>query len=257
MLPPSPAPLGLVAALAEETTGLIAEMAAQNTVETVRLGGRDYHFGTLWGRPCVVTLARIGKVAAATTATAMIHSFSVAAVVFTGVAGALAPHIRVGDIIVADHLMQHDLDASPLFPRYEVPLLGMSRFPADVALGDALVAAAGRFLAEDFAALAPDTRTAFALDAPAVHRGLIVSGDRFVGGGEAAAVLRQALPDALATEMEGAAVAQVCHEYGVPCAVMRTVSDGADDNAHTDFGRFLAEVASFYSYGVIRRLLRA
>jgi adenosylhomocysteine nucleosidase len=255
-MPPSPAPLGLIAALAEETAGLVAEMAAAGVAETVRLGGRDYHVGALWGRPCVVTLARIGKVAAATTATAMIHRFGVEAVVFTGVAGALAPHIKVGDVIVADHLMQHDLDASPLFPRYEVPLLGLSRFAADIVLGDALAAAARAFLAADFAALEPDTRAAFALDAPAVHRGLIVSGDRFVGGGEAAAALRGALPDALATEMEGAAVAQVCHEYGVPCAVMRTVSDSADESAHIDFGRFLAEVASFYSYGIVRRLLQ-
>jgi adenosylhomocysteine nucleosidase len=256
-MPSSPAPLGIIAALADETEGLIAEMTAEGAAETVRLGRRDYHLGHLWGRPCVVTLARVGKVAAATTATAMIHRFGVEAVVFTGVAGALAPQIKVGDVIVADHLMQHDLDASPLFPRYEVPLLGLTRFAADAAFSDALARAAATFLADDIGELPPATRTAFGLAAPAVHRGLIVSGDRFINGGPAMAALRGELPDALATEMEGAAVAQVCHEYGIPCAVMRTVSDSADDNAHVDFARFLREVASFYSYGIVRRLLTA
>jgi adenosylhomocysteine nucleosidase len=249
-------PLGIIAALADESAGLIAEMIAEGAAETVHLGRRDYHAGQLWGRPAVITLARVGKVAAATTATAMIHHFGVEAIVFTGVAGALAPHIRVGDIIVADHLMQHDLDASPLFPRYEVPLLGLARFAGDAALSAALADAAAAFLARATAELTPQARAAFGLDAPAVHRGLIVSGDRFVNGGPAMAALRSAVPDALATEMEGAAVAQVCHEYGVACAVMRTVSDAADDNAHVDFVRFLREVASVYSYGVIRRLLQ-
>ena len=58
-------------------------------------------------------------------------------------------------------------------------------------------------------------------------------------------------PDALAVEMEGAAVAQACADFGRPFAVMRTVSDRADDNAHVDFTRFIAEVASAYTRAVI------
>ena len=88
-----------------------------------------------------------------------------------------------------------------------------------------------------------------------VHRGLIVSGDRFVSSRAESASLRAALPDALAVEMEGAAMAQVCADYGRPLAVMRTISDRADDDAHADFNRFLTEVASPVSRALVMALL--
>ena len=91
----------------------------------------------------------------------------------------------------------------------------------------------------------------FALHAPALHEGLIVSGDRFVATAAASAALRAELPDALAVEMEGAAVAQVCHDYGIPFAALRTISDRADDSAHVDFTRFIARVASPISAAVL------
>lgn len=254
---PSPAPLAVIAALAPEIDALVATMAEQDGAERVRLAGRDFHVGRLWERSCVITLARIGKVAAATTATALIHRFGVGAIVFTGVAGALDGAVGVGDIVVADHLVQHDLDATPLFPRYEVPLLGIGRFPTDPALSTALAGAADDFLRHDLPGLPPATRKTFGLQGPRVHRGLVASGDRFINGGGAVQALRADLPDALATEMEGAAVAQVCYEYGIPCAVLRTISDSADENAHVDFPAFLREVASFYSYGIVKRLLAA
>jgi methylthioadenosine nucleosidase (EC 3.2.2.16) len=87
-----------------------------------------------------------------------------------------------------------------------------------------------------------------------VHRGLIVSGDRFISTRADSDALRHALPDALAVEMEGAAVAQVCHDYGVPFALVRTISDRADDNAHIDFGRFIRAVASQYSRALLSEL---
>jgi adenosylhomocysteine nucleosidase len=89
------------------------------------------------------------------------------------------------------------------------------------------------------------------LGAPRVHEGLVISGDRFVSTSAESAALRERLPQALAVEMEGAAMAQVCTAYGVPCAVLRTVSDRADDQAHVDFPRFLAEVASPMSREIV------
>ncbi|PMY01486.1 5'-methylthioadenosine/S-adenosylhomocysteine nucleosidase, partial [Pseudomonas sp. GW460-13] len=92
----------------------------------------------------------------------------------------------------------------------------------------------------------------FGVAAPALHHGMIASGDQFIGSPAAVTELRERLPGLLAVEMEGAAVAQVCHEYGVPYAVMRTISDRADDSAHVDFAAFLKDVASHYSSGVLR-----
>ena len=95
----------------------------------------------------------------------------------------------------------------------------------------------------------------FQLDSPRVHQGLVISGDRFVATSTESQALRLALPDALAVEMEGAAVAQVCHDYAVPFAAVRTISDRADDAAHTDFNRFIREVASRYSLAILSQWL--
>ena len=246
-------PLGVLAALPQELGDLIEGMRAESGVRTVIHGRRDYHVGTVHGVLCVVTLARVGKVAAAATVSALIHAFDVEAVVFTGVAGGVGEQVRVGDIVVANALLQHDLDASPLFPRFEVPLLGMSRFAADAALAAQLAQACERFIADEGAASA----ARFGTREARVHRGLIVSGDQFVASAAGVRALRDALPDALAVEMEGAAIAQVCHEYGVPCAVVRTISDTADDHAPASFVSFLTEIAGTYSNAILTRFLKA
>jgi adenosylhomocysteine nucleosidase len=245
--------LGIMAALPQELGDLIAQMQAAGEVRTVTLGRREYYVGEAHGRAVVVTLARIGKVAAAATASALIHVFEADAIVFTGVAGGVRADVQVGDVVVADALMQHDLDASPLFARYEVPLLDRAGFDADRPLSDVLAAAAGAFIAEEGGALSER----FAVAAPRVHRGLVVSGDRFIASHDALFALRAALPDALAVEMEGAAIAQVCYEHGVPCAVVRTISDAADAAAPLSFTEFLASIAATYSSGILSRFLRA
>ncbi len=202
-------------------------------------GGREYWRGHLHGHEVISVLSRIGKVAAATTATALIERFNVREIIFTGVAGGLGPGVNVGDVVVADGFLQHDLDASPIFPKYEVPLYGASRFATDGALTQQLAQAA-----------------AVALPGVPVHRGLVISGDRFVSTTAEARTLQAALPDALAVEMEGAAIAQVCRDYGVLFAAVRTVSDRADDAAHGDFTKFVQEVASRHSAAIIEAFLR-
>jgi adenosylhomocysteine nucleosidase len=241
--PTSSAPIAILSALAEEQAGLLDAMCdSQKVVQ----GGRSFWCGRLYDRPVVLALSRIGKVAAATTATALISHFGVRAMLFTGVAGGLAHGIRVGDLVVADGLLQHDMDASPLFARYEVPLLGRAVFPTDVAL---------RLPLQQACALALDS-LALLGPRPSVHTGLVVSGDRFVSGTAEAAKLQSELQRAehqpLAVEMEGAAVAQVCADYGVPLALVRTISDRADDDAHHDFSVFVEEVASTYARAIVR-----
>ncbi|BEP57954.1 5'-methylthioadenosine/adenosylhomocysteine nucleosidase [Variovorax sp. V118] len=242
------APIAIVAAMHEELSALLARMPDE---QRVRVAGRDFWVGHLQGQPVVAVLSRIGKVAAAVTATVLLERFGVRAIVFTGVAGGLAPGVNVGDVVVATELLQHDMDASPIFPKYEVPLMGRSRFAADAGIGDALAAVAESTLRDPVGLVGQKAVDEFHLRSPKVHRGLLISGDRFVSTTAECGALQRSLPDALAVEMEGAAMAQACHDYGVPFAALRTISDRADDAAHGDFTRFVAEVASRYSLALV------
>jgi adenosylhomocysteine nucleosidase len=245
--------LALMAALPEEFGPLRSALVAPVVHHHA---GREFITGQLDGRDAVLVLARIGKVAAAITATLLIERFGAQAIIFTGVAGGLHRDARVGDVVIARELLQHDLDASPLFPRHEVPLTGCSRLAADVELADALAAAARDAMAIESQALSASW-SALGIHAPRVHLGLVLSGDRFVATAGESEALRHELPDALAVEMEGAAVAQVCHDCDVPFAVLRAISDRADEQAHLDFGRFLREVAGPLGTAIVRRWLFA
>ena len=240
----------IVSAMHQELSAVLARMPDEHRVV---VAGREFWSGHLHGHEVVAVLSRIGKVAAATTATALIERFEVDRVIFTGAAGGIGAGVRVGDVVVAAEFLQHDMDASPLFPRHEVPLYGRSVFPTDASLTARLATAARGVLADAAQTLGPDTLSEFALASPKVHEGLVVSGDRFVATSPESEALRASLPAALAVEMEGAAVAQVCHDYGVPFAALRTVSDRADDAAHVDFLRFIERVASRYSQGMLDR----
>jgi len=243
---------GILSAMAQEQIGLVAHL---DEARIERHAGREFQVGHRQGRQVVLALSRIGKVAAATTASALIERFGVRRIVFTGVAGGLHPDVRVGDTVIGTEFIQHDMDASPIFPRFEVPLYGRARFAADAALTRCLAQAAQAVLA-DGGALDEATRERFGLGAPRrVHQGLIASGDRFVSGADEAARLRAALPDALAVEMEAAAVAQVCHAHGVPFAAVRNISDRADDQAHVDFGAYIEDVAGRQARALIAALL--
>lgn len=242
--------LALVGAMHEELRALLRAMPDARVVERA---GRRFYLGHLDGHEVVAVLSGIGKVAAATTVSLLTTEFRATRIVFTGAAGGLGAEVQVGDVVVAESLLQHDMDASPLFPRHEVPLYGRARFAADPGLTEVVALAAQSVWGDP--ALSPQLLASFGITAPRVHRGLIVSGDRFVSRAEESAALRSELQDALAVEMEGAAVAQVCHDFGLPFAVVRTVSDRADASAHVDFVRFIDEVASRYTLAIVRRVL--
>lgn len=243
----------ILSALPEEQHGLI-ELLEDSRCE--QRAGRTFWRGRLPGQEVVLALSGMGKVAAATTTTTLIEAFGVGQVVFTGVAGGLGSGVKVGDVVVAQQYLQHDMDVSPLFERYEVPLYGRTRFDCDVELTSRLLAAVQSYLAQDGLPV-----NAGSADATIqLHHGLIASGDLFVSSVAKASGLQQALREAghepLAVEMEGAAVAQVCHDYGVPFAAVRTISDRADDQAHVDFPQFVQQVASRYARGIILELVR-
>jgi len=246
--------IGIMSAIPEEIMKLIAAMGTGREVE--RIGMREFHKGTLWGTPVVLVFSRWGKVAAATTATTLITRFNVDRILCTGVAGAADPALEIGDIVVASNLYQHDMDARPLFPRFAIPLVGLNMFTTDPLLRKAVFAAARRFLTQDLAGqVAPEVLQAFGISRPMVVEGMIGSSDRLCAQTTALQQLQKDLRAVECVEMEGAAVAQVCHEYAVPCAVMRMISKSANESAPVDFPRFARQVAGPYALGILHNLI--
>ena len=240
------APLAVMAALEQEIGDLVARL---HDTTTTHIAKRAYVHGFLTPasdaerQALIVCVARVGKVAAASTATTLIQHFGARAIVFIGLAGGLdaAQAVRVGDMVVATAVAQHDLDSSPLFPKNQIPLLGVTQLATDTALSARLVSAA---------------RDSTAGTAARVHEGLIISGDQFIHSAIARTALQDAWPAALGVEMEGAAVGQVCFEHGVPFAIARTISDRADDQAHVDFPSFLTQVAAPRATALLKAFFR-
>jgi adenosylhomocysteine nucleosidase len=244
--------IAIISALHEELAEVLALMqsATQQT-----WAGREYWRGQLHGHEVVAVQTGIGKVAAAATAAVLLQRFEADHVIFTGVAGGLSPSVQVGDMVVGQRYLQHDLDVSPLFPPYVVPGYGRAEFEADRVLAQVLMEAA-----RDTVTWLPklfDTVSipALGLHRPTAHQGLLICGDRFVSTQAESDALRAAHPEALAVDMESAAVAQVCLDHGVPFAAVRTISDRADDEAHVDFQHFLQQVARHCSARVVRKAL--
>lgn len=252
MPPTNPQPLGILGAMPQEIDAILPLMTARRT--TAR-AGREFHRGILFGTEVVVVFSRWGKVAAASTATELILLHDLRAMVFCGIAGALSPAAARGDIVIARHLYQHDLDASPFFAPTEVPLLGIRSLPTDEAISGHLLAAAERFVTDDLRAQAGPLWNQAGLASPKTLRADIASGDRIIfSDADRAAVLARA-PTAICVEMEGAAAAQVCHEHGVPFACVRTISDSCDGDGPEHVKPFFDGLAGIYTLGVLRRWL--
>lgn len=213
---------------------------------TVRLAGTRAYEGRWLGVECLAMQCGLGKVAAAAGAQALISAGRVRAVVLIGLAGAVHPTLRVGDVVIATHLVQHDLDARPLFEYTLIPDLGIKRLPADPALRRAARDGARVLVRGGLQVrLGRTTVQRFGLARPRVRSGLVLTGDQFIAW-RARRRLRRLFPQALCVEMEGASVAQVCRMNRIPCAVIRIVSDRADRDAGLDFSAFLSQAAGRY-----------
>lgn len=242
-----------MSALLDEQRGLLEQLS---NPQRVKRAGRTFWCGQWFGHEVVLVLSKVGKVAAATTTTALIEAFGVNQVLFTGVAGGIGDGVKVGDVVVANEFVQHDMDSSPLFARFEIPLYGCATFACDTFLTAMLLEASGQGLSRATGHFHRENL----LPTPTLHSGLIASGDQFVSSAMGAARVRDDLLTAgftaLAVEMEGAAVAQVCRDYGVPFAAVRTISDRADDQAHVDFSAFVTQVASPYALAIVQQFMQ-
>jgi adenosylhomocysteine nucleosidase len=232
----------IISALPEEQAGLLSLLS--NHEHSSKIPRRLEH-GLIHQKPVILALAGVGKVAASITATMLIERYRVERIIFTGVAGAVSADVSVGDVVVGDAYLQHDMNALPLFPRYEIPYTGISRYTGDAQLIAIISGALGAYF---MPAKGPKRLK--------IHQGLIISGDRFVSSAHEVQTLRRELPDALCVEMEGAAVAQVCHDYGIPFAAVRSISDKADDSAHVDFPKFVNEVAGPIAVRLVDMLMQ-
>jgi adenosylhomocysteine nucleosidase len=123
--------IGIIGAMHQEVDKLIAEMHCRQ--QTVK-GKRTFYEGSLYGKEVVLVFSRWGKVAASTTVTQLIVEFGVDCVIFSGIAGALSSKLAIGDVVIGSKLYQHDMDASPMMPRFEIPLIGKSYFETDKVL---------------------------------------------------------------------------------------------------------------------------
>ncbi|MBY0572919.1 MAG: 5'-methylthioadenosine/adenosylhomocysteine nucleosidase [Undibacterium sp.] len=242
---------GLIFAMPEEQQGL--EPLIQNLIVHT-IANRRFLQGDLWGNSIVCVLSGIGKVAAASTTAILIQQFKVNQVILSGVAGAGSPDLHLGDIVIANALLQHDMNALPLCPRFEIPFTGQSRFFSNHDINSCLIRAAQHFLSQKMIyTIKENERQQFNLlpNRVQIKQGLIASGDQFIQDAQILNQLRVLLPDLLAVEMEGAAIAQVCQDFDVPYAVLRIISDNANENAHMDFQGFIQKVAALMSLGVL------
>jgi len=232
----------LLSAMPEEIAALRGGLSNGNLQHGA---GREFVLGSIGSQSVVLAFSRWGKVAAATTAAHAISRFPIQAVVFTGIAGALKSDLEIGDLVLADRLFQHDLDARPFFAATEVPLLGLSALPACETLAGRLEAAYGCWA---------ESERDLGRAVPKLHRGAIATGDQVIGDTAARDRVRQVTPEALCVEMEGAAVAQVCHEFGLPYACLRMISDHADERLTPEQVFALARRSGETTLGVMQYL---
>jgi adenosylhomocysteine nucleosidase len=232
MLIGSQGPVVILGALDAEVEAFLSHL---DNKQFVQGGGLSAHTGTLNGKHVVVCKSGVGKVYAAMTTQWLIQDFQPAAVLFTGVAGALNPSYEVGDIVLAQDCVQYDMDARGLgFSVGTIPYTDLRYFDGDV----------------DLLKKAQATVTEHKL-----HVGRILTGDRFVTHESIGHLLE--LKTELggdAVEMEGAAVAQACIIHQIPFLIIRTISDKANADSPIDFPRFLPVVAH-NSFAVVKHIL--
>ena len=226
--------IGIIGAMAEEIAHLEEKI---KITETKTLLGLQFHLGEYCGKWIVLVVSGIGKVNAAVCTQVMIDRFGVDAVINTGVAGAIADGLHIGDILISKDAVQHDMDASAVGdPVGTIPRLAESYFKADPML-IALAQEAAQENAEQYRALT----------------GRVASGDQFIGTQEGKARIRDTVQGDCA-EMEGAAIAQVCWLNSVPFVIIRAISDGADEGVELSYEQF-SKLAAKRSSELVGRML--
>lgn len=224
--------IGIIGAMSVETDAL-KEQVKDAVSETV--SGIEFVSGKLYGKDVVVAQCGIGKVFAAICAQTMIIRFGVDKIINTGVAGTLSDKLGILDIAVATEVVQHDMDTSPLGdPVGLISGINIVKIPASPSLSDEITVAAESIGAK-------------------CVKGVIASGDQFINNKERKNFIKSSF-DAIACEMEGAAIGHVCYVNGVDFAIIRAISDNASGEADIEYPEMVRKAAA-QSTAIIKKLL--
>jgi adenosylhomocysteine/aminodeoxyfutalosine nucleosidase len=212
--------IAIMGAMPEEIEPLVSRL--ENVTTTVYAANK-YYEGSYNGHEVVVAYSKIGKVFATLTATILVERFGCEMLLFSGVAGAIADDLKIGDLVIADGLCQHDLDITAFGHPFGYVPEGDVCIPTDVNL---------RNIAKKVAAA----------KGIVLKEGVIATGDQFVADPERKEWIGETFK-AHALEMEGASVAVVCNALGIPFFILRAISDSADMDASFNFDTFLESSA--------------
>ena len=209
--------IGILVAMEEEIKRLTEEITE---VTITKIAQQTFYDGKIHNTSVTIVQSGIGKVNASLATTLLIQTFHVDAVINTGSAGGLSKELAIGDLVISKDLTYNDADSRDFGYTFgQIPQMP-KQYHADDSLREMIerVAAKQKWRSRS---------------------GLIISGDSFISSKEELTKLRHVFPKALVTEMEGAAVAQTCYQFGIPCAVIRAVSDSADEEATVSFDEFV------------------
>lgn len=222
---------GIIGAMSSETA-LIRGM--MEDVKEHKFNKSIYWEGTLWGKKVVLTTCGIAKVNAAACTQRLIDIFNVDYIINTGIAGAMAPHLKILDVVISDTLNYHDADLE-IMKKYEPFVVN---FPADKDLIKAAKDACDKVLTGESSA----------------YVGRIVSGDQFITDSKVKKDIYERF-EPMCVEMEGAAIGHVCFINGVGFVVIRTMSDNADDGGCMDYDKF-EHMAAEVSAKIVSQLIK-
>jgi len=212
--------LAIMGAMEEEITPLLANFTDINKID---YANNTYYECKLGDLNVVIAYSKIGKVFSTLTASTMIQKFGCDTLLFSGVAGGVNPTLKIGDLIVANQLSQHDLDITAFgHPHGFVP-------------GGSVYVNTNERLKNIALEVAEENNIK-------IIEGIIATGDQFVAD-EARKSFIETTFNADALEMEGASVAVVCDALNVPCLILRAISDTADMDAGFSFEEFLVTSA--------------
>lgn len=212
--------IGIIGAMDQEIEILRKKIEAPMSWERA---GVLFISGTLGNHEVIVVRSGIGKVAASVTTSLLIQQYGVNMVINTGSAGGIGDGLQVGDIVIADKLAYFDVDVT-----------GFGYKPGQLPAGMPLYFEPSDYLVAEMTKAAENTRHH-------VRKGLIVTGDSFIDAAAKVAAIKKNFPEALACEMEGAAIAQTARQFNIPFLVVRAMSDTADHSATQSFDEFIEE----------------